>query len=86
MIRHHDTGAVAWCAGRARLGIAIVDEALCALSVFDQREELSDREAADRIVEQTGLDELAARRVMCALREYYRLRNEVRLLGPERVE
>lgn len=69
--KHQNTGAVAWCAGRTRLPIAVVDAALVALTRFDGRWSVDDRELVAHLVEHIALDQFSAHRLVRALRFWY---------------
>ena len=69
--KHWNTGAIAWCAGRTRLDLQVVDDAMVALTTFDGRLSVSDRELAQHLINAIGLDQMASYRLVRALRLYY---------------
>lgn len=69
--KHWNTGCIAWCAGRARLDLQVVDDAMVALTTFDGRFSVADRELAQHVIDAIGLDQMASYRLVRALRQYY---------------
>jgi hypothetical protein len=69
--KHWNIACIVWCANRTRLDIAVVDDAMVALTTFDSRFSVGDRELAQHVIDAIGLDQLSARRFVRALRESY---------------
>ena len=86
-IKYRDPGAVTWTCSRTGLGLRVVDAALVALTVYDQRKEITDRELAEHLVEHVGLDEFTAHRLVKTWCVYvaamYEVQSWLRLPSPD---